>query len=66
MAGRQEDEDEVWRPSWETDDEVDPPGAPRPRELAIGRINPIAKRQAGSPMPTSGSILRTWRCAMPA
>jgi len=36
MSGRQEDEDEVWRSSWETDDEVDPPGAPGPRQPVVG------------------------------
>jgi hypothetical protein len=49
MSGSQEDE--VWRPSWETDDEVDPPGPPRPRQLAVGPdythplLTPLARAQ---------------------
>src|SRR6516164_6622324 len=32
MAGEAEDEEEDWfRPVWETEDELDPPGHPRPR-----------------------------------
>src|SRR5438045_973817 len=49
MSGSQEDE--VWRPSWETDDEVDPPGTPRPRQLAVEPdythplLTPLARAQ---------------------
>ena len=36
MSGSQENEDEAWwRPSWATDDTVEPPGPPRPRQPAV-------------------------------
>jgi hypothetical protein len=51
MASSQEDEDEVWRPSWEIDDGVAPPGDPRPRRLAVEPdythplLTPLARAQ---------------------
>jgi hypothetical protein len=52
MSGSQEDEDEVWwRPSWETDDEVEPPGPPRRGQPAIEPdyshplLTPLARAQ---------------------
>jgi hypothetical protein len=36
MSGSQEEEDHVWwRPSWETHDEAEAPGRPRPRQPAV-------------------------------
>jgi hypothetical protein len=52
MSGSQEDEDEAWwKPPWETNDEIEPPGPPRPRQPATEPdydhplLTPLARAQ---------------------